>query len=251
MAEAASADESSIAFKGRMLTLTVLEIRVDDVERIRADAAEQTARAPEFFARLPILLSITGPRPDLARVCEELRALNLFVAGVVEADEDTARAAVAAGLGVARTATAGGGNDTSSGEKGRTRDRPDTASRNGEGRNGNGETKGGAARIVDRPVRSGQQIYARGGDLVVLDSISSGAEVIADGHIHVYGTLRGRALAGAAGDTSARIFCRRFEPDLIAIAGCYKVADAIESEAYRRAVSVRLEADNLHIETEE
>jgi septum site-determining protein MinC len=76
--------------------------------------------------------------------------------------------------------------------------------------------------IVDRPLRSGQQVYARGGDLVVLAAVSSGAEVIADGSIHVYAPLRGRALAGAKGALDARIFTTRFEAELVSIAGVYR-----------------------------
>jgi septum site-determining protein MinC len=76
--------------------------------------------------------------------------------------------------------------------------------------------------IIDRPLRSGQQVYARGGDLVVLAAVSSGAEVIADGSIHVYAPLRGRALAGASGMLSARIFTTRFEAELVSIAGVYR-----------------------------
>lgn len=77
-------------------------------------------------------------------------------------------------------------------------------------------------RIIDRPLRSGQQIYARGGDLVMLAAVNAGAEVIADGSIHVYAPLRGRALAGASGDTDARIFTTRLEAELVSIAGLYR-----------------------------
>ncbi|HEX4856069.1 MAG TPA: septum site-determining protein MinC [Limnobacter sp.] len=75
--------------------------------------------------------------------------------------------------------------------------------------------------VIDHPVRSGQKIYAQGADLVVLGQVSAGAEVIADGNVHVYGVLRGRALAGAAGDTQARILSTCFEPELVAVAGYY------------------------------
>lgn len=79
-----------------------------------------------------------------------------------------------------------------------------------------------ATRIIDRPVRSGQQIYAPGGDLILLNGVSPGAEVIADGNIHCYGPLRGRAVAGAQGNTAARIFCSNFGAELISIAGFYR-----------------------------
>ena len=95
------------------------------------------------------------------------------------------------------------------------------------------------------------QVRAASWRSTMIARISEGAELLADGHIHVYGALRGRALAGASGDTSARIFCKRFEPDLVAIAGCYKVADAIDEGLVSRPVVVRLDNDNLLIELQE
>lgn len=79
--------------------------------------------------------------------------------------------------------------------------------------------------IIDRPVRAGQQIYAKGGDLIVLEMVSAGAELIADGSIHVYAPLRGRALAGARGNTSARIFVKSMEAELVSIAGVYRTIE--------------------------
>ncbi|MBS0369817.1 MAG: septum site-determining protein MinC [Proteobacteria bacterium] len=102
--------------------------------------------------------------------------------------------------------------------------------------------------IVERPLRSGQQIYAKGGDLVLLAGMSPGSEVIADGSIHVYGPLRGRALAGARGDTSARIFSTNFGPELVSIAGVYRTFErGIPQNAAGRAAQVRLiGSDNQH-----
>lgn len=96
--------------------------------------------------------------------------------------------------------------------------------------------------IVDKPLRSGQRIYARGCDLVVLAMVSAGAEVIADGNIHIYAPLRGRALAGASGDTQARIFTTCFEAELVSIAGVYRTFEhSASSELLRRPAHVRLE----------
>lgn len=89
-----------------------------------------------------------------------------------------------------------------------------------------------ATRVIDRPVRSGQQIYAPGGDLILLGGVSPGAEVIADGSIHCYGPLRGRALAGARGNTAARIFASNFGPDLVSIAGVYRTFEGGIAAAY-------------------
>jgi septum site-determining protein MinC len=103
------------------------------------------------------------------------------------------------------------------------------------------------ARLVTQLVRSGTQIYARGADLVVTAAVSPGAEIIADGNIHVYGALRGRALAGAAGDPAARIFCSRFEAELVSIAGRYLVSDQIPAAERGLAVQIALVDDRLTI----
>lgn len=95
------------------------------------------------------------------------------------------------------------------------------------------------------PVRSGQQVYAQGRDLTVCAMVGNGAEVIADGSIHIYGSLRGRALAGARGDTGARIFCREFNAELVAIAGNYKVMESIPEHLRGKPVQIWLEDDKL------
>lgn len=101
-------------------------------------------------------------------------------------------------------------------------------------------------RVIDRPLRSGQQVYARGGDLVVLAAVNAGAEVIADGSIHIYAPLRGRALAGASGSTAARIFTTRFEPELVSIAGVYRtLEDDLPPDLQGKAVQVLLDGSKL------
>ena len=97
-------------------------------------------------------------------------------------------------------------------------------------------------------VRSGQQLYAEQRDLTVTGTVGAGAEVMADGSIHVYGALRGRALAGARGMESARIFCREFHAELVAIAGQYLVADDVPAELIGRAVQVRLAGGEVKLE---
>ena len=95
--------------------------------------------------------------------------------------------------------------------------------------------------VIDRPLRSGQQVYARGGDLVVLAAVSAGAEVIADGSIHIYAPLRGRALAGASGNAGARIFTTRFEAELVSVAGVYRTFDAgVPGQLAGKPVQVQL-----------
>jgi septum site-determining protein MinC len=94
------------------------------------------------------------------------------------------------------------------------------------------------SKIVTTPIRSGQQVYAPGGDLIIMAAVSAGAEVLADGNIHVYGALRGRALAGVKGDTSARIFCQSLEAELVSIAGTFKVDEDLRNEHWKTAVQI-------------
>ncbi|QJE73914.1 septum site-determining protein MinC [Aerophototrophica crusticola] len=102
--------------------------------------------------------------------------------------------------------------------------------------------------IVTEPVRSGRQLYAAGGDLVVVGPVSPGAELVADGSIHVYGALRGRALAGVSGDQTARIFCQSLEAELVSIAGLYRVSDDMDKDIRRRQVQIYLDNGYLHID---
>ena len=97
------------------------------------------------------------------------------------------------------------------------------------------------ALVIDKPLRSGQQVYARGRDLVVLSMVNPGAEVIADGHIHVYAPLRGRAIAGARGNTEARILSLCLEPELLSIAGVYRTSEVpLPADVLSRPTQVRL-----------
>ncbi len=102
--------------------------------------------------------------------------------------------------------------------------------------------------LQTQPLRSGQQVYAANRDLTVCAMVGAGAEAIADGSIHIYGPLRGRALAGASGNTQARIFCREFNAELVAIAGTYRVLDEVPKNLLGKAVQIWLEKDQLRIE---
>ena len=102
--------------------------------------------------------------------------------------------------------------------------------------------------VVNRSLRSGQRVYARHTDLIIIGAVNQGAEVIADGNIHVYGPLRGKAMAGARGDTSARIFTTQLDPELLAIAGVYRVIETkLDQTLYNRPTLVRLEGEALKI----
>ncbi len=110
-------------------------------------------------------------------------------------------------------------------------------------------TKPQVAKLVERPVRSGQRVYASGGDLIILAPVNSGAEVMADGNIHIYAPLRGRALAGVKGNLDARIFCQNLEAELVAVAGHYRISENIDVQLKGCAVQIHLQERTLHIDS--
>jgi septum site-determining protein MinC len=102
--------------------------------------------------------------------------------------------------------------------------------------------------IIDTPIRAGQRIYARDADLVITATVNNGAEIIADGSIHVYAPLRGRALAGASGDTSARIFAASMEAELVSIAGVYRTFEnGLPPEQKGQPAQIRLSGDRIDV----
>lgn len=102
-------------------------------------------------------------------------------------------------------------------------------------------------KVIDRPVRGGQQIYAEGADLIVLAQVSEGAEVLADGHIHIYAPLRGRALAGVKGDQTARVFCQHLEAELVSVAGVFILSDELKDKAWKQAAQVYFSEERLQV----
>lgn len=220
---------------------TIMVVRISDAHdpTLDKDLAEQVARNPGFFVDAPVVLDLkdaTGCTTvaDYVGLKSLLRRHRLIPVGVQNASPAQVRAAGSVDL----ASFAGGGAARRGAERptersaGAPAPAPGTMTR---------------TKLVTQPVRSGTQIYARGGDLVVIAQVSAGAEVIADGHVHIYGTLRGRAIAGAAGDETARIFVHRLEAELVCIAGRYLVSEAIPPEYLHQAVQVALIEDELRI----
>ena len=104
------------------------------------------------------------------------------------------------------------------------------------------------AKIVENTIRSGQQIYAKDTDLIIKGAVSAGAEVIAGGNIHIYGTLRGRAIAGANGNKNAQIYCSNLQAELVSINGNYWLSDSLQKKAWAKAARVKLVEDQLTVE---
>jgi septum site-determining protein MinC len=217
--------------QGALFTVVVVRATMLRDGAFENELAQQIGRSPRFFQNAPVVLDLRGVEnfveaDEFETVKDKLHALTLTLVGVQNAQPAQLDAATAAGL-ASFAPTSGGGQ---------ARANPAAAA-----------PAAPKARLVTEPVRSGTQIYARGGDLIVTAAVSPGAELVADGNIHVYGALRGRALAGASGDADARIFCTRLDAELISIAGRYLVSEQLPADVQSTPVQVALVDDQLTI----
>jgi septum site-determining protein MinC len=234
---AVSAAAMPLQVRGRSFTAVVLRL-AGAADRAFYDALDALMRqAPHFFVNAPLVLDLEQAvdlqaKSDFIKLVRALRARRLSAIGIQNGTAEQGVAAFGAGL-----ITLQGGRDVPL-ERG--------------GRPAPAEPKpvepAVATLLVTEPVRSGQRIFADRGDLVVVASVSSGAELIAQGNIHVYGPLRGRALAGVNGDRTARIFCQSLEAELIAIAGLYRTSDDLGPAVRQRRVQGFLREEILCVE---
>jgi len=193
----------------------------------------QIARAPSFFDSRPVLLDLAGlPReqPDVAALIAALAARGIRIIGTEGAHPSW--------KGVEKW---GGPIGTSKGA-GRSMEVPDE--HRAVAQQAGAES---GALIIDHPVRSGQSIVHEQGDVIVIGAVAWGSEIVAGGSIHVYGALRGRAIAGASGNKGARIFCRKLEAELLAIEGVYRTADDMDRTLHGRAAQAWLDGESMII----
>lgn len=223
--------------KGRFYTLTVLQLLETDSALFEQQLADAVAKAPRLFDKTPVVLDcselpedrLAGGEFNLHQLCQCMREHGLLPFAIQGGNAPLNVLAQAQGLAIL--------NSSSTHDKLLTSDAVVPAQPAGD----HGKTK-----LVTTPVRSGQQIVSKGGDLVITAQVSHGAELLADGNIHVYGALRGRALAGIAGDKNARIFCQSLEAELLSIAGFYRLSDAIEPIA--APCQIFIQDDRIQIE---
>lgn len=219
----------ALELKGRLLSTTRLRVLKADLAAIDTQLADLARQMPQALKGMAVVVE-SDEVLDLPALIGRLRAHGMQPLGVV----DGPLAATAASCGLAVLPRGGKPEPAAPATAPAPESAPTAPARR--------ET-----RVISEPVRSGQQIYAEDADLVVLSQVSPGAEVIADGCVHVYGPLRGRAMAGARGDTGARVFVRRFEPELVAVAGIYAVAEQIKDRR-GEAAQVLLRDGKLVIE---
>ncbi|HEY1798868.1 MAG TPA: septum site-determining protein MinC [Stellaceae bacterium] len=220
--------------QGALFTVMVVRAGMLRDASFEHELAQQVERSPRFFLGAPVVLDLRGAGgfdspDDFSEARTVLRDFTLALVGVQNAQPEQLEAAMASGLASFAPTAA---------QPARAPAAPPTAAASPPAQK---------ARIVTQPVRSGTQIYAPGADLIVTAAVSPGAELIADGNIHVYNVLRGRALAGANGDADARIFCNRLEAELVSIAGRYLVSDQLPIDQRGHPVQIVLVEDQLTI----
>jgi len=193
----------------------------------------QIQRSPAFFQGRPVVVDLSAlpmRKQDLAALIEDLQQRDIRLIGIEGADPAWLGSETW-GLPPLMTGSRPAGMI----------EVPDGAQAAAPA----AEARPAASLLLDRPVRSGQSVVFPEGDVTVVGSVASGAEIIAGGSIHVYGTLRGRAIAGSTGNGGARIFCRKLEAELLAIDGLYKTADDMEPKLRGRAVQAWLDGDAM------
>lgn len=238
MTETINLDKTSLfQLKGRMFTLTVLELYTTNLSLLSDMLSSKVQQAPRFFQSTPVAIDLSRlvdptNKLDFSALIQTIREHGLIPIGIHGGSVEQQTLALSAGLGVLH----------------HLKDESDAHNRTALTTN-TSEGPAQPTKVITSPVRSGQQIYAQGGDLLILAPVSTGAEVIADGHIHIYGPLRGRALAGVSGNEQARIFCDSLEAELVSIAGYYKVNENLRNEVWKSRVHVFLDDKTLHINT--
>lgn len=220
-----------LELKGGLLPLMILRLLADDHHEIAEQLAKKVTQAPGFFRNAPVVIDLQALASEtntvnLTLLVKLVRTYGLIPIGIRGGNTQQNEVAVALNLAVFL--------DTKS-EKTR-HDEPSAL------------LEMAKTKIITHPVRSGQQVVALHGDLIVLSMVSPGAEILALRHIHVYGTLRGRALAGVHGDTQARIFCQHFDAELVSVAGHYQVNEELPEHLLGKPAQIYLEQNLLKIE---
>lgn len=233
-------EQVAVQLKGSLFTLTVLQLFTTEIEEINDELDSLQTQLPNFFQNTPVVIDLTNVIDeniiDFHIIANALRNHRLVPVGIRNGSSEHQQQAIAAGLAIlpkSRSKEASVEETVAEPivEKAEVKEpikiKPTS------------QTK-----LITRPVRSGQQIYAKSGDLIVMSGVSNGAELLSDGHIHVYGALRGRALAGIQGNTNARIFCCGLDAELVSIAGYYCVKEDMKTVRGAQLIQIYLDQDN-------
>lgn len=226
--------QTPIELKGSSFTLSVIHLHHTQPEVVSQALQDKIDQAPAFLKNAPVVLNVSSLNGAVnwKEMQQAIAATGLRIVGVSGCKDDALK----------RMITCAGLPVLSEGKESKPQAEalPEPIVQAPEA---------SKTRIINTPVRSGQQIYARNADLIVTSSVSAGAELVADGNIHIYGTMRGRALAGASGDRDCQIFCTSLSAELVSIAGEYWIMDQLPAEFFGKAARLCLQDGVLTIKT--
>ncbi|MES2142146.1 MAG: septum site-determining protein MinC [Pseudomonadota bacterium] len=227
----AGTSQEAFKLKASLFTLTTLHLFNADPAFIQEQLKSLIDQTPQFFQQLPIILDLASLKAnpnqsiDFLAIISCLRRYGLIPVGIRGGNAEQQTLSVQAGLAVLSSI------------------KPESTEATAK------PSFTATAKVITQPVRSGQQIYAKNSDLIVLASVSPGAELLADGNIHIYGKLKGRALAGVMGNQNTHIFCKNLEAELIAIAGHYWLSEDLQQTSSKTGVQISLHQERLQIRT--
>ncbi|HVE54227.1 MAG TPA: septum site-determining protein MinC [Ramlibacter sp.] len=231
---------ATFEIKSANLPLVALLLKSNDLGRLAQELKERFGDIPDFFDNDPLVIDLAGLEQsdvDFGALVAMLRPYRVVPVAVRGGSEALMAAAVTAGL----AATPEAALIPALSQREKQPKKPAVAAPVEAV-----PPPPASALVVDKPLRSGQQVYARGRDLVVLSMVNPGAEVIADGHIHVYAPLRGKAIAGTRGDAQARILTLCLEPELVSIAGVYRTSEnPLPPQLLGKPAQIRLQENKL------
>jgi len=232
-----------MTLKSLNFSLLVVTVEDQDLSLLAAALQKKRLMAPGFFVNAPVVVHIKNETADIdfAQIKTIVGEHDFILAGISGELSDSQKKALNTDkIAILRSAKKP--------KEALIEDKPEEKTQESIQQGAEVVVQKAATRIIQGRVRSGQRIYAEAGDLVINGDVSPGAEVIADGNIHIYGALRGRALAGAKGDSNAAVFCRLFAPELVSIAGVYKLIDALPAEYFGRSCMVALRDEQMILE---
>lgn len=223
----------AFTIKGSLFTISSIRLFTTDINAFSLQLKETLELSPTFFNKAPILVDLQAiadstAHLDLLQIYSILRSNDFIPIGIVGGNNQQQQYATDNGLAVFASNQA----------------KPTLKSNAPVPNN-----ICNSAQIIDHPVRSGQQIYATNQDLIITSTVNPGAEVIADGNIHIYGALNGKAIAGAKGNKNARIFCAKLAAELVSIAGVYKLNDGLQLPIAHGMIQIMLAGEQLQIRT--
>lgn len=255
--------KSGVEFKGGMYTFMSLKLHTSDMDIIDEQLANKVQQAPAFFNNTPVVIDLTVLEQvpdvefDTAALLECVKRHKL-VPIVASISNKSSPLALSIAIPLIEGSTRDSPAQTS--PEAHTEEVQNSAVASTSGNDGDASSEPDlevpreveyvikAPLLIDKPVRSGQQIYARDTDLIIMGPVGPGAEIIADNNIHIYGPLRGRALCGVSGNTSTRIFCSSLEAELVSVAGNFRMLETIPEELRGKPAQIWLDNDKLSIE---